>query len=657
MIDVKSVLRVVRFFPIFLILCISNFSYSEKYNSDYFLNNGDYLDVKISPDGKTLAARLRQGDDMILAFVDVATGKPTGSIRAANGDVVYNYNWVSNERVAYQFARKVAWFHVPVSFGMWAINKDNSQRKPIYGLDSRQTGTRLNHRKAIKASISVLDILDDDEDNVLIVEHPLSRMGNEWHDLRNIAPSIAKINVNTGKRYKVETLPSPGAMPVAAKGGAVNFYTLVDKNTDLQVFYRSPKAPDWKQAHFPTVDVERRVVAVSNDSQKIYLLARDPKTSRRTLFEWSVGDGSYVQLFETGRVDVDNFIWDPKTGEPVAAIIEPSKYQYIYLDAPFAKFHKMLTRAFKGQRVGILDSSDNGKNLVVFVDSDVNPGEYYLFNSETKKAAFLMAARSWINPDLLQGVIPLEVSARDGLSISGYLTPAKGTAKAAPMVVVPHGGPHGVRDYWKYNGEAQLLAHNGYNVLQVNFRGSGGYGSNFESAGYGQWGKAMITDVIDATQAMITQGYAKADNICMYGASYGGFSSLMAAASEPDLFQCAVGYVGVYDLKMMFESGDIPEMRTGPGYLARVLGTDPVQWKEQSPVYNADKIKAKVLLIHGSKDRRAPIEHSKSMRQALERAGNKPEWMVQRTGHGAWTDKDRNAVYGRVLKFLEENLK
>jgi len=657
MIDVKSILRVVRFFPLFLMLCISSFSHAEKYNTDYFLNKSDYLDVKISPDGKTLAARLRQGDDMILAFIDVASGKPTGSLRAANGDIVYNYNWVNNERVAYQFAKKVASNDVPVSFGMWAINKDSSLRKPIYGFNSRQTGTRLKQRSAIMASIDVLDILENDKDNILIIEHPLSRMGNEWHDLRNIAPSIAKINVNNGRRYKVEVLPSPGAMPVAAKGGAVNFYTLVDKNTDLQVFYRSEKESDWKQAHFPTVDVERRVVAVSNDSQKIYLLARDPKTSRRTLFEWSVGEGSYVQLFETDRVDVNKFIWDPKTGEPVAAIIEPGKYQYLYLDKPFAKFHKMLTRAFKGQRVDILDSSDNGKNLVVFVNSDVNPGEYYLFDSETKKAAFLMAARSWVNPDLLQEVIPLEMSTRDGVSVSGYLTPAKGTVKAAPMVVLPHGGPHGVRDYWKYNGEAQLLAHNGYNVLQVNFRGSGGYGSKFAISGYKQWGKAMVSDVTDATRAMIDQGYAKADSICIYGASYGGFSSLMSAANEPELFQCAVGYVGVYDLKMMFEAGDIPEMRTGPGYLAKVLGTDPVQLKEQSPVYNADKIKAKVLLIHGSKDRRAPIEHSKSMKKALERAGNKPEWMVQRTGHGAWTDKDRNAVFERILDFLEENLK
>jgi dipeptidyl aminopeptidase/acylaminoacyl peptidase len=224
--------------------------------------------------------------------------------------------------------------------------------------------------------------------------------------------------------------------------------------------------------------------------------------------------------------------------------------------------------------------------------------------------------------------------------------------------VFPHGGPHGVRDWWEFDPEVQLLASRGYAVLQVNFRGSGGYGMAFESAGHGEWGAKMLDDIADATRWAVEQKVAPADRICIYGASYGGFAALMGAAREPDLYRCAIGQAGVYDLQLMWESGDIPDMRGGRDYLERVLGTDAARLRAQSPVYNAQNIKAPVLLIHGKADERADYEQARRMKEALEQSQKKFEWLaLGREGHGVYDEQTRREVYERILQFLDANLR
>ena len=154
----------------------------------------------------------------------------------------------------------------------------------------------------------------------------------------------------------------------------------------------------------------------------------------------------------------------------------------------------------------------------------------------------------------------------------GYMTVPRGKSKGLPTIIHPHGGPIGIRDDWGFDWESQMLASRGYLVVQVNFRGSGGYGKAFEDAGHGEWGRKMQDDLTDATHWVVEQGTRIPKRMCIYGASYGGYASLMGAAREPALYQCAVGYVGVYDLNMMFHKGDISERDSGRRYLKRTLG-------------------------------------------------------------------------------------
>jgi dipeptidyl aminopeptidase/acylaminoacyl peptidase len=307
--------------------------------------------------------------------------------------------------------------------------------------------------------------------------------------------------------------------------------------------------------------------------------------------------------------------------------------------------------------VRVTSETDDGSTALVRVSNDRNPGDYYLFDTRTLKATYGLSNREWLDPDDMNPVAPIEFKARDGLAIHGYLTRPKGSeGKRLPMVVMPHGGPFGIRDYWGFNEEAQILATAGYAVLQVNFRGSGGYGRDFRYAGARQWGGTMQDDVTDATRWAVGQGIADAGRVCLYGASYGGYASLMGVAKEPALYRCAVGYVGVYDLPTMHTAGDISERASGRNFVNEWIGPRD-QVAAVSPTRLADRIKVPVFLAAGGEDERAPIEHSRMMERALQKAGVPVETLYFDTeGHGFYLPEHRREFYTKLLAFLSRNL-
>jgi dipeptidyl aminopeptidase/acylaminoacyl peptidase len=194
-------------------------------------------------------------------------------------------------------------------------------------------------------------------------------------------------------------------------------------------------------------------------------------------------------------------------------------------------------------------------------------------------------------------------------------------------------------------------------VLRVNFRGSGNYGREHIRAGYQQWGLRMQDDLADATRWAIAQGFADKDRVCIYGASYGGYAALMGAAKDPDLYRCVIGYIGVYDLPLMYQKGDIRDSDTGKNYLQLVLGGNRQAHAAASPNRLAAKIKAPVFLAAGGSDERAPLQHSEMMRDALIAAGNKPEWlMYPDEGHGFYQDAHNVEFYTRLLGFLDRHI-
>ena len=302
----------------------------------------------------------------------------------------------------------------------------------------------------------------------------------------------------------------------------------------------------------------------------------------------------------------------------------------------------------------------DGKKILVSVTSDRNPGELYLYDRDTTKARFLMRNRQWLDPEKMAEVKPIKIRSRDGIDLYGYLTIPRGKSLKSnlPLIVNPHGGPIGPRDNWNFNFEAQMFASRGYMVLQLNFRGSGGYGQAFQDLAHREWGGKMQDDLTDATLWAIKEGHADPKRICIYGGSYGGYASLMGVAKEQGLYQCAVGYVGIYDLPMMYTKGDIPERDSGRRYLERTIGRDQAELKARSPAELAHKIKVPVFLAAGARDVRAPPEHTEAMRDALIKAGNPAEVVIIQTGemHGFYDEKNSLNLYTKMMAFFDKHI-
>ena len=246
---------------------------------------------------------------------------------------------------------------------------------------------------------------------------------------------------------------------------------------------------------------------------------------------------------------------------------------------------------------------------------------------------------------------------RDGKAVYAYLTLPEDAEGPVPLIMHPHGGPYGPRDSWGYNPEVQMLASRGYGVLQVNFRGSGGYGKDFMYSAYKQWAFEMQDDLTDSVRWAIDSGITEEGRVCIYGASYGGYSALMSAVKEPDLYACTAGYVGVYDLQMMSQKGDIQRRDEGLDYISEAICSTEAECKRGSPLTYIDDLKADVMIIHGAIDQRVPVAHAEALRNALDERDIPYEWLVKRKeGHGFVNVDNREELYGRLLAFFKRNI-
>ena len=250
------------------------------------------------------------------------------------------------------------------------------------------------------------------------------------------------------------------------------------------------------------------------------------------------------------------------------------------------------------------------------------------------------------------------IAASDGFRIHGYVTlPRAKGAGPPPLVVLPHGGPHGVRDPWGFDPEVQLLASEGFAVLQVNYRGSAGYGDAYEEAGYRRWGDRVVQDVVDATRWALRKGYGDPARVCAFGGSFGAYAALQGAILAPDLFRCAVGYAGIYDLGLLVEPrGRRRDAASAAATCAPRSASTRRRSARRRRSTTPDRLVARVLLVHGKQDERAPFAHAERMRDALAAAGRPPEWLVEPLeAHGFHDEAARERMYARVVAFLKES--
>lgn len=627
-----------------------------------FARHEQFREVKLSPDGEHLAVSVVVDGKAVLSLVRLSDMKGV-NLRPRESRELASFWWVSPTRVMYTVGERIGALEQPVSTGeIYAVNADGTGDAPLFGY-RMGSGGGPHVRKATSqlAYATPISALRGDPRHALIAIYPFNG-ANLGHvrtmSAAGVFPVAARIDLFTGSTTAVTTSPLRNAAFLADNDGVVRFAYGTGTGQTMKVWYREGDGKDWSLVLDEDRDHRRASPLAFNRAQdKVYFSCGSGHGDGICL--WDVATHKLSPLWSgIGLLGlVPSF--DDRDIVAIRSMPDRAATTLVERDAPEATLLASLLQQFPGEDVRITSSSRDGGKVVFEVGGDRNPSQFFLYDRAARKARFLFASRPWIKPEQMAPMEPIALKARDGLPLHGYLTrpPGKEDAKNLPLVVFVHGGPYGIRDSWEFDPYVQMLASRGYAVLQVNFRGSGGYGEAFLKAGYREWGGKMQDDVTDATHWAVAQGIADPKRLCIFGGSYGGYAALEGAAKEPDLYRCAIGYVGVYDLRLMYSRGDIPQSNAGTNYLKLVLGEDQGRLWASSPVAMADRIKARVMLVVGGQDARVPPVQGEAMRSAFAKAHVAHEWVYQRTeGHGFYDEGHVEELFARIVAFLDSNI-
>ncbi len=628
-----------------------------------FIRHPEFRSVIISPDGKHLAvvAAVKNSGKYQLAILptrSVVTGRPkvTAKFGLTDYEIFGSVFWVNNERVAASTAMQYGGFDHPYSTGkLFAVNVDGAHQEELTG-----------------GFLGLLDILPKNPRAILIFGANYSgRATAYWLD------------VYTRASHKVSQSPVAGGGLLADHDGNVRLAWGTSQKTGWpELFYRDTGNMDWKEVSSIVASGKAAAAAVANggpvmfgpDNKTVYVeYWADNPAETMGLYRYDFDTGKKILLYANPTVDVGGefpdytpFIESFSRDNLVGLRIMPGELQTLALDpkAPRIQLLAALSRVLPNVQIEITSWTKDGKQAVVEAwGDDVSP-IFYLYSSTPKPSLVpLFHQVPWIKSDDLSPMRPISYQSRDGLTIHGYLTLPRGAAtKNLPMVVYVHGGPHGIRTDWGFDPTdfdsvaTQILANHGYAVLALNYRGSGGYGLKFLKAGFRHWGDTMQDDLADGVNWAVKQGFADPGRVCIFGASYGGYAALMSPERFPDLYRCAIGYDGVYDMfTMESRASDVSRHASGRLYLKTVLGHDSRELKSFSPAYNADKLKIPVFLLHGGRDVRAPVKGYDEMVAAIKKNGTPLQTLYETNeGHGFYQPAHREKAWNEILAFLDK---
>jgi dipeptidyl aminopeptidase/acylaminoacyl peptidase len=597
---------------------------------DELLDPSGMSSATLSPDGKHIAAIIFNGNNYGLVLIDTSTFKTVklGEGRYATAGF-YRYH---------RAPRKVQW-------------SGNDLLIVDYGLEVESLD--LTGKRVAALGEKMIGVLDSGPN----AGHVLVRDEGLFTDLALCDPRKSKAKC---KRFDQ---PSGQAIKWAFDGkGELRAATVLNSKlfrdvTTVSNWYK-PAGGDWtKLAEFKITDDYWVPVYVPDEPNTLVIASRVGRNTT-ALFNYNVIEKRQGEML-VGHPTQDILSIQGLDQEAMHYVATAGmRPQQIWFSRPWIQM-QMQVDAVLPKRVNIL--SGNPEKLVLIRSyADVDPGSWYLFDYPNKKMTMIGKVNQSLDSTTLRPVEIIGYQAPDGLTIPAYLTRPDERTAPAPMVVLIHGGPI-ARDHWAYDAEVQLLAKSGYLVFQPQFRGSAGFGRDFEQAGYRQWGRAMQDDITAGVEHLVKQGIADPRRVCIVGASYGGYAALWGLVDTPALYRCGVSFAGVTDIARMYSDWS----DTASDKVSRQLMMDRIGDKEKSaelfdpvsPLKHAAKISVPVLLMHGLEDERVPISHGKKMRDALEANGKDVSWKeFEREGHGLHYIANQMAYYETLLAFLDKHL-
>ena len=592
-----------------------------------FFRNPERSGFQISPDGNTLSFMQPYQNRMNVFVQPRAGGEPVRLTSETERDVA-GYFWKGPRRIVYlkDFKGDENFHLVAADLGGGApVDLTPFDKVRAMIVDDRYDNddemiVALNKRNPEVFDVYRLDL--NSRELTLIAENPGNITGWLTDHAGSLRLAIATDSVNTSILHR----PNDGAA----------FQNVITTNFKQQI-----------QPLFFDFDNKLLFASSNIGRDKAAIVRLDPATAKEN-----------GVIFEHPEVDVDGLDWSHKRKVYTEAQFVTWKRERHFFDAETQAIFADLQSRLPGYEIDLQSNNRDEDVFVVAAWSDRTQGVRYLYERTSGKLTKLAEITPWLDENALAEMKPISYAARDGHTIHGYLTLPRGGGTNLSLVVNPHGGPW-ARDTWGYNPEVQFLANRGYAVLQVNFRGSVGYGRSFWEASFRQWGKTMQDDVTDGVKYVVEQGLADPKRIAIYGASYGGYATLAGLAFTPELYACGVDYVGVSNLFTF--------LKTIPPYWKPMLDMfyemvgNPEKDKElltaASPVLHADRIRAPLLIAQGAQDPRVNIDESDQMVAALQKHGVPVEYIVKdNEGHGFHNEENRFEFYEAMEKFLDKYL-
>ena len=614
--------------------------------------------VTLSPDGEYVAIKFfYKGKNHVML-------KPFGGKNADQKPVVIppykkmDINWVSWANNDYLLISM--WFDVEEHAALGkvtgtrliSIKRDNPDKPKNMARPARVKGSREMGDGDVLVSLgndNIIDMLPEDPEHFLLAID---------EDQVDSSLEVRKVEVATGNYRVVQdfyadiqgwTTDQSGKLRLGEGFRRVG----ASMNDEVQtMFYLPPGESEWVE-YTEGETSKYSIAGFFEDPRYAYAVGPNDE-GYATLYKYDmVAQEIIEEIFSVDGYDVGSLRWDRHTGKPVGIRYTTTKQEIHYFDSELARLQRMLDQAMPGS-INILSSwTKDRKKFIVRVESDVDSGSYYLFDTTTKQMMFIEAAYAGLDPRLLAPMKPVEYETRDGLMIPGYLTLPTGVeAKNLPTVILPHGGPQ-ARDVWGYDFLPQFLASRGYAVLQPNFRGSTGYGKDFADAGRREWGLKMQDDVTDGAQWLVAEGIADPERMCIMGWSYGGYSALIGIVKTPTLFKCSISINGVSDLSMlMYDDSNFLGLRKWGSHIGD-RDEDKERLKANSAYHNIHKIRVPVLLIANRDDTRVNYKQSKKFADEMQDAGKYAKYVeIEEGGHSALQGQGRTIILREVEAFL-----
>lgn len=624
-------------------------AHAQLISAEDFARHGEISEVAISPGGDYIALAMprENGTETELKIVRLDGSGHTQVLRFGKRNHVTDVVWTADEQVTVARAKMEPLVARPQSLGeLISSDVGGNNQQTLFAHMENYGITRA--RRNDEGFASIVKVLDN-EPGMALVSYDCWSCGEEPNAV------IYKVDTLTGERREVERVDGPAEF-IFDNNGIARIMAASGDDDEPRMSYRPAPDSEWQSLPKALAGYVIANGRFQADNNVLYALLSDAGEPLQ-LYRIDLAAGSRQKLAGRDDVDVSHLLYAGRQGPPfaVAFLAGSPTIQYLDPDSEWARLHKSLMQRFPGELVHFVGFSRGDRKLVILVQSDRNPGGYYVLDRDTDKLLLVSEFAPWMEPSKLARMQPIKFSARDGTVLYGFHTTKESGRQ--PLVVVPHGGPHGVHDEWGYNSDVQFLASRGYAVLQVNYRGSGGRGAMFQKAGWREWGGKIQDDIADGVRWAVQQGFADPERVCIYGASFGGYAALMNPIRHPDMYQCAIGHVGVYDLQIMFEDGDIHRRRSGRRYLERVLGSDRAVLALNSPAQQVAKIAIPVMLAQGKLDRRVPMEQFNALAKAFVKSGRPAKTLVvDGEGHGFYDPKNQARLYREMEAFLEEHI-